>query len=448
MAEIRVKHAVVGINELKKGMRILSFLEFSPKYHDIEDKTCAWLKHNFKGTSATVIRDNQKTEILVDDMLLGDNLQKLYKLPPQLQKITMVSERLVEELKKRGFVQFRIEKKVKVMGPAQEQKLFDIKKISALVEKVEVANQLQEEASEAVENLLDNARGGSMNAAEVRSYVDSIADAGASEAITAISSLKASDQTYAHCVEVASIFNEIYFKCLSDMGGSSVFTDPKEALLGGFLHDFGKSKVPKDVLDSTVRFERDSEEMKLMQSHPFFGAELLSDMGMPSYIINMAHYHHVKLDPKIKSSYPKDVGDVLMETQLLAMVDIYQALVGKRKYKKAWSPPETIKYLDALSGIEYPMDLFGYFQKVIGKYPKSSLVELSDASMGFVMNVPELNLDRPQIVIVKNGAGELLQSNPMIDLEVEQDMSIAKALDATDEFGDDALDIFSNLKVS
>ena len=68
--------------------------------------------------------------------------------------------------------------------------------------------------------------------------------------------------------------------------------------------------------------------------------------------------------------------------------------------------------------------------------------------MGFVMNVPELNLDRPQVVVVKNSAGELLKSNPMIDLEVNQDISIAKALDATDVFGDDALDVFSGLKVS
>ena len=446
MAEIRIKHAVVGIKELKQGMRILSFLDFTNKYHSTDETTCSWLKHNFRGTSASIIRGSDKRDILVDDMLPGDNLQKLYKLPDHLKKITQVSDRLVNELAKRGFTQFRVEMKVKAMSQGQEKRLLGMKEANDLSRKTKECEKTHDEASEAVENLLDNARQGSMNTAEVKHYVDNIIDGEKTAAIAAISSLKASDQTYAHCVEVSGIYMEVYFKAIAKMGASSLFADKKEAMLGAFLHDFGKSKVPKDVLDSTTRFDRGSKEMNLLQSHPTFGAEILKGLDMPSHIINMAHYHHVKLDPDMKSSYPRvDPKKVMMETHFLALVDIYQALVGKRKYKKAWSPAETIKYLDALAGIEYPMDLFGYFQSVIGRYPISSLVQLSDERKAFVMSVPEHDLDRPEVVVVKNAQGEMLTHHDFLDLSVEQDISIAKALDAQDEFGDDALQIFGNL---
>ncbi|MBU3917901.1 HD domain-containing protein, partial [bacterium] len=219
-------------------------------------------------------------------------------------------------------------------------------------------------------------------------------------------------------------------------------------LLGAFLHDFGKSKIPKEILDSTVRFERESREMKLMESHPDFGAKLLSDMDMPDAIVNMAHYHHVKQDTTMNSCYPKNVDfrKVIPETRLLSIIDAYQALVGRRKYKKSWNPPAAIRYIDALAGVEFDMDIWDDFLQVIGLYPKGSLVELSDKSIGFVMSVPKENLDKPQVAIVRNKFGEDLDSHTLIDLEFEKDIIITQDLDIEDTFGEKAIDIFTNLK--
>ena len=86
-----------------------------------------------------------------------------------------------------------------------------------------------------------------------------------------------------------------------------------------------------------------------------------------------------------------------------------------------------------------------FFYKVIGKYPKTSLVELNDGRAGFVMSVPDLDLDRPQIVVLRSKEGELLTHHDFVDLEIEQDLQISQVLDAQDIFGDDALDVFSNI---
>jgi HD-GYP domain-containing protein (c-di-GMP phosphodiesterase class II) len=219
-------------------------------------------------------------------------------------------------------------------------------------------------------------------------------------------------------------------------------------MFAAFLHDFGKSQIPKDILDSQKKFDRDGPEMKMILSHPAKGAELLKKMGMPTYAVNMAYYHHVKLNTFMKSSYPQGASyeTSIMESRLLAIVDIYQALVGKRNYKKSWSPPSAIRYLDALAGVEFDPEIWNNFLQVTGKYPKSSLVELSDDSLGFVMNVPKEDLDRPQVAIVRNAAGEDLTRTPLIDLAVERNISIVKDLDAQDIFGEKCLNTFLNIK--
>ncbi len=137
-----------------------------------------------------------------------------------------------------------------------------------------------------------------------------------------------------------------------------------------------------------------------------------------------------------------------METQLLAIVDIYQALVGRRRYKKSWAAPAAMRYIDQLSGVEYPQDVWNDFYQAMGHFPIGSIVQLNDGSQAFVTNVPEKDLSKPQVVIVKNAKGEKLTHQTFADLQVEKDLSIKKELSNHNEFGEDPLDIFTNLRIS
>ena len=441
----------VSIDDLDSSMTIQAYLGFGKLYTPTTDQSCAWLIHNFRGCKALVEREGKQGTIGIEKLRPGDSLVQIFELPKELSKLSKVTDRLVSELKSRGFKQFLIQEEVKTLPSAAQEQAKAVAAANKLFEKVAEASPVREEAKMAVENMLDNARGGKMDTSDVLRYVNHICDSGTSEALSAMVSLKQSDQTYAHCVDVAAIFQQAYTELLNISSRKSVFKDPKELMLGAFMHDFGKSKVPKDVLDSTVRFERDSKEMNLLQSHPVFGAELLGHMGLPDYIVNMAHYHHVKMDPGMKICYPPVTYDkVMFETKLLALVDIYQALVGKRSYKKSWTPPETVRYLGTLAGVEYEDEMYGYFVQVMGKYPKSSLVKLSDGQVGFVMNVPrdKTKLDRPQVAIAQNAAGETLEHNDLVDLTVIQDLAIIGELDAQDVFGQHALDVFCKLNVA
>jgi hypothetical protein len=77
-------------------------------------------------------------------------------------------------------------------------------------------------------------------------------------------------------------------------------------------------------------------------------------------------------------------------------------------------------------------------------------VKLSDSSLGFVMNVPRpgQNLEKPLVAIIRDSRGEDLTHHDIIDLSVEKGVKIAKDIDSQEIFGDNALEVFTNISVS
>ncbi len=445
-----VKTESVSLENLDDSMIIDRYTGFSSKFSAMDDTTCKWLQHNFKGVRAVIMRGEKSLKTDIKDIQAGDMLVELDSFPPSLKKLTVVNARLIEELKKRGFLKFHVTRVKKQLTQQQVKHKEAVEESAEMIHKAKESVAVSEGATEAVENMMDNTRDGKMDIGDVSNYVDKIIGSGSAEAMGVLTSLKQSDQTYAHCTDVAAIFQSAYIK-LKEREGIELSPEKKhEMLLGAFMHDIGKAKVPKDILDSTARFERDSREMQLMQSHPSFGAEILTNMGSSEMIVNMAHYHHVKLDTSMNSSYPQGTNfdDLCSETRLIAIVDVYQALVGRRSYKKSWAPPAAMKFIDQLSGIEFDIDAWDKFYEIIGKYPVASLVELNDGSIAFVIQAAVEDLDKPRVAVIRNAKGEDLTNNPLIDLAEETDIKIVKDLDNYDVLGDASLDIFTNLNIT
>ena len=438
------------MENLDDSMVIERYTGFSNKFGSMDDATCKWLQHNFKEVKAGIKRGGKSMNLDIKDIQVGDMLIELNSFPPSLKKLTIVNDRLIEELKRRGFLEFCVKRVKKQLTQKQIKHQEAVLKSSQLVHKTKESVAVSKGATQAVENLMDKTRDGNMEIGDISEYVDNIVKSGSTEAMGVLTSLKKSDQTYAHCTDVAAIFQTVYVK-LKEREGIELSPEKKhEMLLGAFMHDIGKAKVPKDILDSTARFERDSREMQLIQSHPTFGAEILTNMGSADMIVNMAHYHHVKLDSAMSSSYPQGVNfdDLAMETRLIAIVDVYQALVGRRNYKKSWAPPAAVKFIEQLSGIEFDIDVWDSFYQIMGKYPVGSLVELNDGSMAFVVQAAVEDSAKPRIALIRNAKGEDLTNNTLIDLQEEQDVKIVKDLDNYEVLGDASLDIFTNLKIT
>lgn len=107
------------------------------------------------------------------------------------------------------------------------------------------------------------------------------------------------------------------------------------------MHDLGKIAVDDAVLRKPGRFT--PEEFEKMKQHAAEGARVIhkillntDDEGFKSIAENVAHYHHERWDG---SGYPEGLAgeDIPIEARIMAIADVYDALVSKRVYKDAMS---------------------------------------------------------------------------------------------------------------
>ncbi|TYT23780.1 two-component system response regulator [Luteimonas viscosa] len=115
------------------------------------------------------------------------------------------------------------------------------------------------------------------------------------------------------------------------------------------LHDIGKIAIPDSVLLKPGPL--DETETALMREHPRIGYELLT--GSQNRFIQMgatiALRHQERFDG---SGYPDGLaGDQIpLEARIVAVADVFDALVSKRPYKRAWSVDEALEYIEAQAG--------------------------------------------------------------------------------------------------
>ena len=107
------------------------------------------------------------------------------------------------------------------------------------------------------------------------------------------------------------------------------------------MHDLGKIAVDDAVLRKPGRFT--PEEFEKMKNHAAEGARVIhkillntDDEEFKVIAENVAHYHHERWDG---SGYPEGLAgeDIPMEARIMAIADVYDALVSKRVYKDAMS---------------------------------------------------------------------------------------------------------------
>ena len=115
------------------------------------------------------------------------------------------------------------------------------------------------------------------------------------------------------------------------------------------MHDIGKIGIPDSVLLKEGPLTR--EEIEVMKSHPRIGYDILK--GSPSKYLSMgaiiALGHHEKYDG---SGYPNGLHgeDIPLVARVVAVADVFDALVSERPYKHAWTLEEGIDFLKCQRG--------------------------------------------------------------------------------------------------
>ncbi len=176
------------------------------------------------------------------------------------------------------------------------------------------------------------------SAIKLKRSIDGLDDAAGSILMLA-SALEARDpSTKGHCDRLAD-----YGVRLGRRLGLGL-DDLRALHLGGYLHDLGKIAVPDAVLYKPGRLT--AAEYELIKAHPLVGDRICAPMRTLQHVRPIVRSHHELIDG---SGYPDGLSGsrVPLLAQIIAIVDVYDALTSDRPYHAAMSADSAFAELRA-----------------------------------------------------------------------------------------------------
>ena len=148
--------------------------------------------------------------------------------------------------------------------------------------------------------------------------------------------------------------------------------DVEEVLSSAKLHDVGKITIPDNILKKPGRL--DPEEFELMKEHVIAGVDAIEKVMKDTYETDFMQHalciigtHHEKWDG---SGYPIGLKgkNIPLEGRLMAIADVYDALISVRPYKKALTHDEASKIIEDGGGRHFDPELVKIFTAIKDKF--------------------------------------------------------------------------------
>ena len=153
--------------------------------------------------------------------------------------------------------------------------------------------------------------------------------------------------------------------------------------LAAMLHDVGKIGVSDTVLQK--RGPLTPAEMQTVRQHVLIGARLFDEVQFEfdRHARDVALYHHARWDGtgypttqqlvELRNEHPAAAGPVIeprgeqipLFARIVAIADVFDALVSERCYKKAWSIQQALDTIEAGSGTHFDPGLVALFPAVV-----------------------------------------------------------------------------------
>ena len=132
--------------------------------------------------------------------------------------------------------------------------------------------------------------------------------------------------------------------------------------LAAQIHDVGKILIPPEIL--TVPGKLNNMQQKVIKMHPKTGYSILKPIDFPWDIAQVIYQHHERLDG---TGYPQGLpGDqILLESRILAVADVAQAMVSKRSYHTPGSVEKAIEELETNRGKLYDSDVVNTYVSLV-----------------------------------------------------------------------------------
>lgn len=120
--------------------------------------------------------------------------------------------------------------------------------------------------------------------------------------------------------------------------------------MAGLIHDIGKITVPAEVLSKPGPLSK--LEYGLIKAHPQVGHDVLKGIEFPWPVAQIVLQHHERLDG---SGYPQGLSgeDILLETRILAVADVVEAMASHRPYRPPRGLDKALKEISQNRGVLY-----------------------------------------------------------------------------------------------
>ena len=140
----------------------------------------------------------------------------------------------------------------------------------------------------------------------------------------------------------------------------------RDVARGGLLHDIGKNRVPRTVLDKPAGLA--AAEWQVMRTHVKAGHDMIvRALGYPPSYAHIIAEHHERCDG---SGYPagRAASGIAIDSQLVAIVDAFDALTTRRPYRMAVSAFDALHVMRVAMRGQFSDEMLREFIKLLGGF--------------------------------------------------------------------------------
>ena len=195
--------------------------------------------------------------------------------------------------------------------------------------------------------------------------------------------------------------------------------------LAGLVHDIGLFSVPPSLVTKVGRLTQ--EERMMIEQHPELGCQLVHKLGVEyDWLAQVILQAHERFNGK---GYPNRLkgGQVSEMAQIIGVVDVFDALVSERPYRRRLFPHEAVKELLVAERTAFPREIFKALVEQLTVYPLGTTVRLTTGETAKVCRVNSRYPLRPMVEICESDAGIEMGAR-QIDLSLTPLLSILETV--------------------
>lgn len=226
---------------------------------------------------------------------------------------------------------------------------------------------------------------------------------------------------------ITNLINVSILACRVGCGLGYYGQELQRLTLAGLVHDIGLFAVPQSILSKSGRLTRD--ERILVEQHPELGYQVIRRLGDEwEWLAEVVRHAHERCNGQ---GYPNRLtGRQISEfAQIIGVVDVFDALITPRPYRRRFFPHEAIRELVVAERSAFPREIVKALLEQLSAYPLGTLVRLTTGEVGAVIETNPKYPLRPIVEIKDTCRSGESQESRTLDLSGAPLVSVLETME-------------------